>query len=104
MLSTQKNDSLSVTPPAPVPATHVAFVSPTTLYCEICRINGHVTNDYQMVLVKESIIDHVDFVNNNQLNNLHSNTYILGWQDHPIFFIRTTNLNKLWDHRVSKKL
>lgn len=57
----QKIDNPDITSYAPVPPTHVAYVVPTTLYCEIRIINGHATNDCKMILTEGSIQDNVNF-------------------------------------------
>lgn len=93
----QKIDSLSITPTTPITPTHVAYVSPATLYCEICGVNGHTDRDCKMILVGGSTQENVNFVNNNQQNNLYSNTYNPGVVTTLISIIGTTTPNKPWD-------
>lgn len=87
----QKIDSLSIAPFTPTIPAHVASVSPTTLYCEICSVNRHIDRDCQMILTGVSIQENANFMNNNQRNNLYSNTYNLGCRDHPNFSYRNNN-------------
>lgn len=49
----RKIDSLSITPSTRITPVPVAFVSPTTLYYEICRVNGYTGRDFQMILVED---------------------------------------------------
>lgn len=86
-----KIDSLSITPPALVPPTHVASVAAATLYYEICEINGNTDKDFQVILVGGSIQENANFVNNNQRNDLYSNIYKLGWRDHKNFSYRNNH-------------
>lgn len=50
----KKIDSLSITPPAPVPPTPVSFVTSAIIYCEMCRINGHTDKNCKMIVTRGS--------------------------------------------------
>ncbi|KAI5428919.1 hypothetical protein KIW84_033781 [Lathyrus oleraceus] len=58
----QKIDSFSITPSTSVTPTLVASLSPATLYCEICGVNGHTGRVCQMILVGGSPQENANFV------------------------------------------
>lgn len=62
----QKIDSFNITPSTHVTPTLVASLSPATLYCEICGVNGHIGRVFQMILVGGSPQENANFVNKNQ--------------------------------------
>ncbi|XP_050915853.1 uncharacterized protein LOC127130946 [Lathyrus oleraceus] len=99
----QKIDSFSITPSTSVTPTLVASLSPATLYCEICGVNGHTGRVCQMILVGGSPQENANFVNKNQQNNPYLNTYNPGWRDHPNFSYRNNNLQQATEPRGFQK-
>lgn len=74
----QKIDSLSIALSTHVIPDLIAYVSPSTIYCEICIVNEHIDRDCQIILIGGSTQESENFVNNNNRHNPYSNTYNLG--------------------------
>lgn len=60
----QKIKNLRVTPFVPTLVAYVAPATLTVIYCEVYGLNGHSAGDCQMILVRGSTNNNINYVNN----------------------------------------
>lgn len=63
----------------------ITIATLTILSYETSGVNGYSITDFQMVLVRGTDQDKINYVSNNQRNNPYSNTYKAEWRNHPNF-------------------